>query len=679
MAEATPPREPGPRLAAAIRWTVDLVDLGQRFLWPPVDLALRLWLAYVLLTADMVQPLGALFAVLLAVGLLVQPAAMLALVLGMIVGVSSIADAGHVVLLLWLMVVGAAELSLDSAFARGLRRAALPGIDRLLDACSRLARSGTPPMLVVLRLLAALTLAILAWGPDNALAAFLLGGPAFAAPGPLGGAAAGLAALLLLVGLAVRPVGLAAFLVMAASGFSMPALALILALLAVRGGGPFALGYTLARRIEARFPHLFIAPSWADESLPHVVIVGAGFGGIAAAQGLRHTPCRVTLIDRRNYHLFQPLLYQVATASLSPADIAVPIRSIFRRQPNVRVIMGRVEEVDTEAREVRTAERRFPYDHLIVATGARHSYFGNEEWEPLAPGLKKIDDATDIRRRILLAFERAEDANDADERAAWLTFVVTGGGPTGVEVAGALVELAHYGMAGEFRHCDPAEARVILVEGGPAVLGPFPEHLRDYARRALERLGVEVWTDARVEHVDDEGVVAGGERIPARTVIWAAGVIASPACRWLGAEHDRAGRVKVASDLSVPGRPEIFVIGDTALAEAWDGKPVPGLAPAAKQEGGHVARVLHARMVGRPAPPPFRYEHQGNLATIGRKAAVVDLGRIRLKGAPAWWFWGLVHILFLIGGRNRVSVALEWLWAYLTFRRSTRLITGHEG
>lgn len=408
---------------------------------------------------------------------------------------------------------------------------------------------------------------------------------------------------------------------------------------------------------------------------PRIVIVGAGFGGLAATTALRRAPVEVTVIDRRNHHLFQPLLYQVATAGLSPADIAQPIRSILRRQRNATVLLGRVTGIDRAAREVLIGRRRVPYDYLIVATGARHAYFGHDDWEPIAPGLKKIEDATDIRRRILLAFEEAENAAHADEQAPMLTFVVIGGGPTGVELAGAIAELARKALVADFRKIQAHQARVLLVEAGPRLLPAFPERLSTVARRSLERLGVEVRLGAPVTACDAEGVMIGDERILARVVVWAAGVAASPAAKWLAAESDRAGRVRVGPDLSLPDQPDIFVIGDTALVTGPDGNPVPGVAPAAKQAGRYVARVIRARLRGRPTPP-FRYRHLGNLATIGRTAAVADFGRIRLSGGLAWLLWGLVHIYFLIGFRNRLVVALDWLWAYLTFERGARLITG---
>ncbi|MFZ1430044.1 MAG: NAD(P)/FAD-dependent oxidoreductase [Geminicoccaceae bacterium] len=405
-------------------------------------------------------------------------------------------------------------------------------------------------------------------------------------------------------------------------------------------------------------------------SQPRVVIVGAGFGGLAAARALARAPAELLVIDRRNYHLFQPLLYQVATAALSPADIAWPIRAILGRQANATVQLGKVHGVDSERREVVLEDRRIAYDYLVLATGARHSYFGSDHWEDVAPGLKKIADATQIRERVLLAFERAEITTDPDERRRLLTFVVIGGGPTGVEMAGAVAELASMALAADFRAIDPKDARVVLVEGGPRVLPAFPERLSDKARLQLERLGVEVRLGAPVTACDETGVIAAGERIESPTMVWAAGVIASPAARWLGAAHDRAGRVLVGPDLSVPGHPGIFVIGDTATVAG-----VPGIAPAAKQMGTYVGRLLEARLRGRPALPPFRYRHHGNLATIGRKAAVADFGRVQLAGLPAWLLWAVAHIWFLIGWRNRFVVGLNWLWNYVTFERGARLIT----
>ena len=409
---------------------------------------------------------------------------------------------------------------------------------------------------------------------------------------------------------------------------------------------------------------------------PHIVIVGAGFGGLSVAHSLAGADADVTVIDRRNYHLFQPLLYQVATAGLSPAQIASPIRAILRRATNVRVLLGKVSGVDKQRRTVTVEDREIAYDHLVLATGARHSYFGRNEWEGAAPGLKKIDDATDIRRRILTAFEKAEAADGAEARRRFLTFVVIGGGATGVEMAGAIAELAHAALRHDFRRIDPREARIVLVEAGPRLLPTFPAMLSNAARGSLEELGVEIRLGVPVSQCDTQGVVMGNRRLEAATIVWGAGVMASAAGQWLGADQDRLGRVMVEPDLSLPGHPEIFVIGDTAHACDAAGQPLPGLAPVAKQQGAYVARLLRAKLAGKPAPKPFRYRSWGTMATIGRRAAVADLGWVKLDGTLAWLLWGLVHVSFLIGFRNRTVVILDWLWSYVTFQSGARLITG---
>jgi NADH:quinone reductase (non-electrogenic) len=410
---------------------------------------------------------------------------------------------------------------------------------------------------------------------------------------------------------------------------------------------------------------------------PRVVIVGAGFGGLWTAKTLANAPVEVVVIDRENYHLFQPLLYQVATAGLSPADIAAPIRGIVGAYRNVTVMLGEIVGVDIVARAVSImGGRHVPYDYLVLATGARHAYFGHDEWELLAPGLKRIEDATEIRRRILLAFERAENETDADERRRLMNLVIVGGGPTGVELAGAIAELARRALAKDFRNIDPRATRIVLVEAGPRLLPSFPEDLSDDAKKRLEQLGVEVRLGAPVTAIDSSGVTFGPARIEARTVIWAAGVAASSAGHWIGAKCDRVGRILVDPDLSVPGHPEIFAIGDTALALDANGKSLPGIAPVAKQQGRYVGNLIRARLRGAERTEPFRYRSYGNLATIGRKAAVIDFGWIHLRGLVAWMIWSVVHIYFLIGFRNRAMVALDWLWAYFTFERGARLITG---
>ncbi|MFD0738766.1 NAD(P)/FAD-dependent oxidoreductase [Lysobacter koreensis] len=424
-------------------------------------------------------------------------------------------------------------------------------------------------------------------------------------------------------------------------------------------------------------------PTHGDAVIPHVVIVGGGFAGLWATRALATAPVRITLVDRHNHHLFQPLLYQVATAGLSAPDIAAPLRHILRKQRNVEVRLAEATAIDAPARRITLAEAadanpsHLDYDYLLLASGATHAYFGHDEWAAHAPGLKTLDDALTLRRRLLLAFERAEASDDPAERAAWLSFAVVGGGPTGVELAGTLAEIARHTLKHEFRNIDPAQARVRLLEAGPRVLASFPESLSAKARRQLERLGVEVVTGTPVSAIDGRGYVLGdGMPVPARTVVWAAGVAASPLGALLDAPRDRAGRVQVGADLSVPNHPEVFVAGDLASVQQ-DGRPVPGVAPAAKQMGAHVAHAVRARLAGQPAPA-FRYRDFGNLATIGRMAAVVDVRGVRLSGVLAWWFWLIAHVFFLIGFRNRLIVLINWTWAYWSYQRHARIILGRE-
>lgn len=409
-----------------------------------------------------------------------------------------------------------------------------------------------------------------------------------------------------------------------------------------------------------------------------VVIIGAGFGGLSAATALANAPVDVIIIDRHNYHLFQPLLYQVATAGLSPADIAAPIRSVLRRQSNTTVILADVQGVDTVAKMVQAEDQLVPYDLLLIATGAEDSYFGHHDWAKFAPALKSIDDATLLRRHILLAFERAETETDAREREALLSFVIVGGGPTGVEMAGAIAELARKALSADFRSIDPRATRVTLIEAGPRLLPTFHPELSEAARHSLEKLGVEVRLNSPATQCDKRGVEAGGERIEARTIIWAAGVVASPVGQWLGVATDRAGRVNVNPDLSVPGHPEIFVLGDAANFAGPDGRPLPGVAPVAKQQGAYLGRLIKARLKGADLPA-FHYRDFGSLATIGRKSAVVEMGRFRITGFVGWIIWSIAHIYFLIGFRNRLAVVLNWGWNYITFQRGARLITGLTG
>jgi NADH:ubiquinone reductase (H+-translocating) len=421
------------------------------------------------------------------------------------------------------------------------------------------------------------------------------------------------------------------------------------------------------------------APPGASPTPPHVVIIGGGFAGLAAARELRNAAVRITLLDRNNHHTFQPLLYQVATAALAPSDITVPIRWRLRGQRNTTVLMGEVEHVDPAHRTVRLDDgSHLQYDYLILATGARHAYFGRDDWEQYAPGLKSIDDAYRMRQKFLLAFEHAEKSHDAAEQDAWLTFVIVGAGPTGVELAGSIPDIARRALRPEFRNVDTARTRVLLVEAAPRILGTFPEDLSRVAQRDLERLGVEVRLGMPVTHIDEHGVRIGEEYIPARTVFWAAGNVASPLGRLVDADTDRAGRVKVASDCSVTAHPEVFVVGDLCVLEREDGTPVPAVAPTANQTGRHAARMILADLAQRERTP-FRYRHKGDLATIGRHKAVAAFGGLHLSGYFSWFLWLIVHLLYLVGFRNRVTVLLQWGWAYVTYQRGVRLITGNSG
>ena len=411
---------------------------------------------------------------------------------------------------------------------------------------------------------------------------------------------------------------------------------------------------------------------------PHVVILGGGFGGLSAARQLDDPSLRVTVVDRRNHHLFQPLLYQVATAGLSAPSIAAPLRQILRKQRNATVLLDDAVDIDLAAKRVLLAQGPLDYDYLIVATGATHAYFGHDDWARHAPGLKTLDDAFTIRRRVLLAFERAEREDDPERRQAWLNFVVVGGGATGVELAGTLAEIARHTLPREFRRSDPRRANILLVEAGPRLLPAFAEDLSAKAKKQLEKLGVQVRTGTAVTAIGSESVTLGEEILATRTVLWAAGVAASPLGKRLGAPVDRAGRVQVTADLSLPDHPEVFVVGDLASVSRPDGQPVPGVAPAAKQMGRHAAETILARQHGDRTPKPFRYRDDGSLATIGRMAAVAQFGRVKLSGLLAWWVWLVAHVYFLIGFRNRLVVLLDWAWSYWTYQRHARIVTGSD-
>lgn len=407
----------------------------------------------------------------------------------------------------------------------------------------------------------------------------------------------------------------------------------------------------------------------------HVVVIGGGFGGLSCVNGLKKANVDITLIDQRNHHLFQPLLYQVATTILPTSEVAWPLRRLVKNRPEVTTLMATVTDIDQVEKQVHLANgNTVSYDTLVIATGARHSYFGQDDWEDHAPGLKTLEDATTIRRQILSAFEYAERAQTEAERAAWQTFAIIGAGPTGVELAGIIAELAHKVLPREFRRIDTKMTNILLVEAGDRVLPVFPESLSDYTETALKKLGVDVLTGHPVTEVDDDGITLNGKKIPAKTTIWAAGVKASRAAEWLGQEGDRAGRVVVTENLTVPENQDIFVVGDTAAVTDGKGDMVPGIAPAAKQQGTHVANTICRRLKGKPEKP-FCYRHQGNLATIGPGAAVVDFGWLKLKGTLAWWVWGIAHVYFLISNRSKFVVAYNWLWSYLTGQKSARLIT----
>lgn len=731
------------RSQALWQWAV---GIARFFIWPTLDLTVRVWLAHVYLVSGSVKllnwqtalelaaheypvsfmsPLHAAYlgvtiemvgGLLLAAGFLTRYAAVPLLCLTLVIQLAYRAfdtQLFWVAILVWYAVMGAGPLSIDALLRRGLRESALPLAPQLLGmsewvrahigpwylsvlrvwlGCASLAASrglGSPvdqhavsiglPVSTAIRLL---TSHAQQWSASAATATVGALLPAGGGADLWGLSVALAVGLALVFGCGIRLVSLAALLTLNVHAMMVPLqgdtvyLIMLFGILALFGAGPVSLDAMMDRWLREQAKSAALRDPKALLGLPRVVIVGAGFGGIACATALKTTAAQVTLIDRTNFHLFQPLLYQVATAALSPGDIAVPIRPIFRDSFNVRVLLGSVTAIDATRRVVALGNAEIPYDYLVLATGATHGYFGKDSWARFAPGLKRIEDALDIRRKILTAFERAEASVDENERASLLTFLVVGGGPTGVELAGAIAELARYGMDKEFRSFDPASARVILVQSGERLLPSFPAKLAQIARHSLEKLGVEVKLGARVEVIDDTGVTVARQRIAASTVLWAAGVTASPAARWLGAEADGAGRIRVGPDMAVPGYSNVYAIGDTAASSAFRGQPVPGLAPAAKQGGAYVGDSIRRAIEGRTKAGCFVYRHRGSLATIGRKAALADFGGILLWGAPAWWFWGILHVGFLVGFRNRISTMVNWFWAYLTFGGAIRLITG---
>jgi NADH:ubiquinone reductase (H+-translocating) len=702
------------RLSTALVWLGDAIAFLSRTAWPLVDLLIRIWIGKgafvlsVLISTDWTTvvrmatgsypipdlSLGStallsqvywLAAVSLILGLAtrVGAAALLAFVVASHIRVSALdLNLFWMALLAYYVLLGADRLSLDRLLSQGLKNSPLPRAGALITLLDATRPALTGIYLLALRVALMLTL-LLAGGVGTAM---MTTTPEIHAWLPVSSARLlfgndGVAlALLIGSGLAIRVTALLAvtmmgYHMMIGGDMSFPFYwTVLLLLLVAKGPGPYSLDGAILAGLRRSLPELSVP--FNLEGLPRVVIVGAGFGGIACARALRHARARITLIDRQNYHLFQPLLYQVATAALSPADIAIPVRAVFRDQFNAKVMLATVTGLDTERREVLADGLNLPYDYLVIATGATHSYFGHDAWAPFAPGLKRVDDATLVRGRVLEAFERAEVAANEEERRRLLSFVIVGGGPTGVELAGAIAELARVGMAKDFRNFDPAAAEIILVQSGSRLLPAFPESLSEVARRSLVDMGVSVLLDSKVRRIDADGVLVSDRRIYSRTVLWAAGVAASPAAKWLNAEADKAGRVKVQCDLSVTHLPDVYVIGDTALANCWNGEPVPGLAPAAKQGGVFVAKVIRAKLRGETGSHAFSYRHMGSLATIGRKSAVADFGFVRLRGAVAWWLWSIAHVLFLVGSRNRVAVVLNWIWSYVTYRASTRLITG---
>jgi NADH dehydrogenase/putative oxidoreductase len=699
-------------------WHAGVFRFIERTAWPLTDLLIRLWIAQVFVMSGLrkvanwnvalylahfeyplswLDPVVAAYSgaaielvggMLIALGLMTRFAAIPLLVLSLVIQFNYQALDSHLLwaaLFGWYILMGAGPISLDRAM-RGLAVSAVPLAPSAIRCGAWISTHLGPLYLLALRSFAAAALLWAAAATTDALPGRLQHAAVeawlpVASAGPLAAGLALPAGVLLLAGLATRYTASLLMIVGATAGTSGAAgiyWFMLLALFALRGPGIASADGVLRQQMRRRFPRLAGKPAFALDGLPRVVIVGAGFGGLACAAALGRARVSVTIVDRANHHLFQPLLYQVATASLSPGDIAAPVRPLFRDAFNTQVRLGTVTGIDTRCRQVLLADGRLSYDYLVLATGATHSYFGQETWQVHAPGLKRIEDATEIRRRLLTAFEQAESVDDESERRALLTFLIVGGGPTGVELAGAIAELARHGMAKEFRRFDPSAARVMLVQAGPRILPAFPAKLSAIGRRSLERLGVEVLTDSRVEAIDEFGAHLNGRHIPARTVLWAAGVRASPAATWLGVTCDESGRIRVGADLAVPGLANVFAIGDTAASLAWNGTAVPGLAPAAKQGGAYVARVIRARVERRRSPSPFAYRHFGNLATIGRQSAVVDFGRIALWGAPAWWLWGLVHVGLLTGLRNRIATMVNWFWSYITLRSAFRLITGAD-
>ncbi|MEM7703495.1 MAG: FAD-dependent oxidoreductase [Pseudomonadota bacterium] len=629
--------------------------------------------------------------ILLIAGFLTRPAAFAMAALTLVsqaVYVPTTSNLLVIAMLAWYAVAGPAALSLDRVLASGFKASALPLATPVIRAAEWSRENLGPIVMALIRVWLGVTMLVYAgvFDPPIAVQTWLptmivAGMPAWIAI---------IAAVFFFTGFGAVIVSYALFFLIAAFMIAdaHPSVTLFpflfLAMYEARGAGVVSVDRAILAWLEK---NILFDREYHEipESWPHVVVVGAGFGGLAAVARLKRLPVRITLIDKRNYHLFQPLLYQIATATLNPADIATPIRSLFKADGNVRVLKGEVTAIDSVSKSLSLAGgQEMAFDKLVLATGATHSYFGKDEWGAYAPGLKTVEDGVAVRGTILNAFERAEASDDAERIKRLLTFVIVGAGPTGVELAGAIAELAKLSVEREFRTVDPASARVILVQSGARILPAFPEELSAQAQASLEDLGVEIRTGGRVTHIGETEVRIGeDETIATETVLWAAGVAASPAAKWLGAKADRSGRVEVNEQMRVVGVDDepldhIFAIGDTAGSTAWDGKPVPGLAPAAKQAGAYVSDVVEAELLDAPCPGPFVYKHQGSLATIGRKSAVADFGAFKLSGALAWWLWGLVHVGFLTGARNRVTVVINWGWNFFAQHSGIRLITGRD-
>lgn len=698
-----------------------IIDFLGRSAWPLIDLVFRFWIGKQLLLGGILQSANWNVSLALAtheypvvwltpkleafLGITAQLVGGTALIFGFFTRVGALAvfifalmtQIYYVTLdvnLLWIMLMsgyifrGPGPFSLDHLFEHGFSRSPLPFAMSITTLISSTKKSCSNFFLIILRCWLMMTLIIagehyLVMGATQmqSLSSWL---PLYSAQ-LLFGHTSIVFALAFGLGFATRLFSLIGLMIICYTQTIAGELSysiywmMVMAVLFVSGPGTLSVDQLILNSLKRRYPQLSGKPAFILDNLPQVIIIGAGFGGIACAKALRHVPVKVILIDKHNYHLFQPLLYQVATGNLSPGDIAVSIRSIFFNQFNTEVFLGNVNAIDKEKRVVFVDERQVNYDYLVIATGATHSYFGKDQWEPFAPGLKSLEDAIAVRSRIMETFERAEIAETEDERQRLLNFVIVGGGPTGVELAGAIIELARFGMEKDYRHFYSTDAKIILIQAAPRLLPTFGEKTSAIAQSSLEKMGVKVLTNSKVEQIDEQGVIVQGQRIFSQSVLWAAGVQASPVAKWLNAEEDHAGRIKVEDDFSVPNHEGIYVIGDAATANVWHGNPMPGLAPAAKQSGKFVAKKISALIYDKPGSNIFSYKHRGSLATIGRKTAVAELNHVKFSGAIAWWFWGFVHVLFLVGARNRFSVISNWIWSYFTFRANNLLITSVPG